>query len=307
MEQLQGKSTAYGYLLVGISSLGFGTLGLWAKWGYQAGFTPLTLLVLRFGIACILLWFMVLLRHRHFPWPGKKATVALVVRGGVLYALTAGSMFKALALLPAGLASMLFYLHPVITTLLAAKIWHERSSRRQVAALVSAVVGTALLAGGAFSGDLSLPGIAFTLIAAIAYAGFTLNGQSTRHLGSPLVTCAYTTTGCFLSLALWTRPSWHWLISLTDRQWGIGLGVALLATVIGIMLFLAGVAIIGASQTAIVAALEPVSGVLFSLLFLRERLNVSQLAGIICILGSVTILTVRRPRAKGFQEQRVTG
>jgi len=292
MGQLRDKSSAYGFLLVAISSLGFGTLGLWAKWGYQAGFTPLPLLVLRFGIATGLLWLLVLLRYRRIPWPGSKGAITLVVQGGALYALTAGSMFQALSLLPAGLASMLFYLHPVITTLLAARLWHERTSHRQVTALVTAVLGTALLAGGAYSGNLSVPGIAFTLIAAVAYSGFTLNGQFTRHLGHPLVTCAYTTTGCFLSLVLWTRPSWQWLSNLSGRQWGIGFGVALLATVIGIMLFLAGVAIIGASQTAIVAALEPVSGVSFSLLFLGERLNASQLVGIVCILGSVLILTI---------------
>ncbi len=298
VEQLQQKSINYGYLMVTISSLGFGTLGLWAKWGYQAGFTPLSLLVIRFGIASGLLWLLVLHRYRRIPWPGKRGAVQLVVHGGVLYALTAGCMFQGLKLLPAGLASMLFYLHPVSTTLLAALLWHEHTSQRQLIALAAAVLGTALLAGGAFSGSLSFSGVAFVLIAAMTYSGFTLNGQRTKQLGSPLVTCAYTTTGCFLSLLLWTRPNLAWFLQLSAKQWGIGFGVASLGTVIGIMLFLSGVAIIGASQTATIAALEPLSGVLFSLLFLGEHLSGTQLLGIISILGSVAILTVRRPRAK---------
>jgi len=295
---LQQKSIGYGYLMVTISSLGFGTLGLWAKWGYQAGFTPLTLLVVRFGLASVLLWLLVLQRYRRIPWPGKRGAIQLLVHGGVLYALTAGCMFQGLKLLPAGLASMLFYLHPVSTTLLAALLWHERTNRKQLVALIAAVLGTALLAGGAFSGSLSFGGVAFVLVAAMTYSGFTLNGQLTKHLGSPLVTCAYTTTGCFLGLLLWTRPNLAWFLQLNAQQWGIGLGVASLGTVIGIMLFLSGVAIIGASQTAIIAALEPLSGVLFSLLFLGEQLSGTQLLGIVSILGSVAILTVRVPRAR---------
>lgn len=295
---MQNKSSTYGYLMVTISSLGFGTLGLWAKWGYQAGFTPLTLLVIRFGIASGMLWLLVLQHYRRIPWPGTRGAVQLLVGGGVLYALTAGCMFQGLKLLPAGLASMLFYLHPVSTTLLAAALWRERTSQRQLAALVAAVLGTALLAGGAVSGSLSLGGVAAVLIAALTYSGFTLNGQLTKELGSPLVACAYTTTGCFLSLLLWTRPSWQWLLDLSSRQWGIGFGVASLGTVIGIMLFLSGVAIIGASQTAIIAALEPLSGVLFSLLFLGERLSNTQLLGVGAILGSVLILTTGRPATR---------
>lgn len=287
-----------GYLLVAVSSLGFGTLGLWGKWGYQAGFTPLTLLVLRFAIASLLMWLIVLLRYRRIPWPGSKGVLALALQGGVGYGLTAACFFYGLQLLPAGLAAMLFYLHPVITTAIAASVWHERISRPQLLALLAAVSGSGLLAGGAFSGQLAPAGVMFMLLAAVAYSGFTLSGQATRHLGSPLVTCAYTTTACALSLALWTRPSWHWLVSLSGRQWGIGFGIAALATVVGIMLFLAGVNLIGASQTSIVAALEPASGVLFSLLWLGERLNAWQVLGMICVLGSVVILAVGQKTAE---------
>lgn len=281
-----------GYLLVVISSLGFGTAGLWAKWGYQAGFTPDRLLVLRFGIASVLMWLLVLIRYRQLPWPGTKGAIALLMQGGVGYALTAACLFQAFRLLPVGLAIMLFYLHPVVTTVLATWFWRERTSKAQILALVSAVTGTALLAGGAFSGNLSLLGVAFALLASVAYSGFTLAGQATKHLGSPLVTCAYTITACFGSLAFWSHPSWQWLVTLSGRQWGIGLGVALLCTVVAILLYLAGVSIIGASQTSIVAALEPASGVVFSMLFLGERLGPWQVIGIACILGSVTILTL---------------
>lgn len=300
------QSRLTGYLLVVISSLGFGTAGVWAKWGYQAGFTPDRLLALRFGIASVLMWLIVFVRYRKLPWPGTKGAISLILQGSVAYALTAACLFQAFRLLPAGLAVMLFYLHPVVTTVLATWLFKEHTSKAQIVALVTAVTGTGLLAGGAFSGNLSLLGVAFALLASLAYSGFTLAGQATKHLGSPLVTCAYTITACFGSLAIWAHPSWHWLVTLSGRQWGIGFGVALLCTVVAILLFLAGVSIIGASQTAIVAALEPASGVLFSMLFLGERLDPWQVMGIACILGSVTILTLgHKPTPAAIQRPEI--
>lgn len=297
---MENKNMAYGYLLVAISSVGFGTLGLWGKWGYRAGLTPESLLILRFGIASLSLWAVLLFKHRGFSWPGKRAAAAFVLQGAVFYALTALCFFQALNLLPAGLASMLFYLHPVITTIAAACIWREPIGRSQVLALVVALTGTALLAGEAFSGQLSLPGILLTLLAAAAYSGFALMGQSTGHLAAPLVSCTYSTTACFFSLLIWSRLSLPWLVSLTWPQWLIGFGVAQTATVVSILFFLSGVAIIGASKTAVVAALEPASAVIFSLLLLGEQITFKQGLGVMAILGSICILFLLGRREKAI-------
>ncbi len=285
------QSKLQGYIMVVISSLAFGTLGLWAKWGYAFGFTPLSLLVVRFGVASLCLWLAVVAKHRDLAWPGIKPALALALQGGLGYALTAGCFFLSLQHLPAGLASMLFYLHPVITSSLTPVLFAEQPEKEQKLSLGAAVLGSILLAGGALTGNVSWIGVMFALFAAVAYSGFTLAGQMTSKSASPLVATTYTSTACFLALTLWTRPSMAWLATLTPQMWLIGLGVALVATVLAILLYLAGIQQIGASRTAVISALEPATGVLLSVLLLGEMLSIGQIMGIICILGAVLLLT----------------
>lgn len=289
--------------MVIVSSLAFGTLGLWAKWGYALGFTPPSLLVVRFGLASLCLWLAVLAAERRFPWPGTRPAVALTLQGGLGYAMTAGFFFLSLQRLPAGLACMLFYLHPVITSSLSPLLFAERPEKEQKLALGAAFLGSLLLTGGALTGDISLVGVAFALIAAAAYSGFTLAGQFTAGVASPLVATAYTSTACFLTMVLWTRPSMAWLATLTPSMWLVGLGVALIATVLGILFYLAGIHEIGASRTAVVSALEPATGVILAVLLLGEKLTFSQVLGVACILGAVMLLTVGPLRKKGILKE----
>ena len=53
-----------GFLLVLISSIGFGTLGLWGKMAYQLGMTPLEVLFLRYALAAVILWIVALMHYR---------------------------------------------------------------------------------------------------------------------------------------------------------------------------------------------------------------------------------------------------
>lgn len=59
-----------------------------------------------------------LISYRELPWLGAKQASIMFLQGGLGYGLTAACFFLALERLPAGMASMLFYLHPLITAAL---------------------------------------------------------------------------------------------------------------------------------------------------------------------------------------------
>lgn len=293
---MQPKTASY--LIVAISAVCFGTISLWAKWGYALGLDPLGLLVLRFGIASLLLWGAVLVSYRKLPWLGIRQTLFLSLQGGLGYGFTAGFFFLALENLPAGMASMLFYLHPLLTAAFTPVLFKQSIGKRTQVALAIAVVGSAFLASGALQGKLSWLGVVYALLAAVAYSGFTLAGQFTTRDTSPLLVTAYTTTACFVAISLWVRPSVTWVASLTWPMWLVGSGLALVATFLGILLYLAGIQHIGASQASIVSALEPATGVLLSVLVLNETLGFAQCIGIGLILLGAISLAFGRAEAK---------
>lgn len=296
-------SKTTGYSMVAISAVCFGTISLWAKWGYALGLDPLGLLVLRFGIASLLLWGAVLLSYGKLPWLGAKQVLFLSLQGGLGYGFTAGFFFMALENLPAGMASMLFYLHPLLTAALTPVLFKQSIAKRTQVALAIALVGSAFLASGALQGELSWQGITYALMAAIAYAGFTLAGQFTTRDTSPLLVTAYTTTACFATITLWVRPSLGWLASLTLPMWLTASGLAVIATVLGILLYLAGIQHIGASQASIVSALEPATGVLLSVFVLNETLGLAQCIGVGLILLGAISLAFNRSKANTSSPQ----
>lgn len=293
------RETAHrGCLLVLISSLGYGTLGLWGKFGYRLGFTPLSLQSVRFAIAALFLWLLVLATEKRLAVP--RGWWQLWLQGGLGMAPTALCFFYALHYLPVGLASILFYLHPLFTNLAAIWVFGEAFTSRNAAALTLAIGGAALLANAATGQAVHPAGIAFALGGALAYSLFSLAGQSTSGLASPLVRTAHITLACAVSINLLAGTSWSALTSLTPAMWGIAAGLALVATVMGMLLYLWGITYIGATRAAIVAAAEPLSGVLLAALVLGERLTGLQTMGALLVVGA--ILCLQRPAKRGDKQ-----
>src|ERR1700737_4058113 len=77
------RAAGRGVILVAVSAVGFGTLGIFGKLAARAGLTLPTLLALRFGLAAVLLFAVVAARgNLRVPAPRRVAAVALM---GVLY------------------------------------------------------------------------------------------------------------------------------------------------------------------------------------------------------------------------------
>lgn len=284
-------TTQLGYLAVIFSSACFGFLGYFGKVGYQLGYTPLTLQIARFLLAALMLWMVALPRGLARYRVGRRELISLAAQG-VGYAMTALGYFSALRYLPASLVAIIFYIHPVITTLAAAGIFGEKITRAKIIALLLALVGTTLVSDprALLSGSLSLVGLAWVLVSSCSYSTFTILGQKTTAGRDPLMVTTYSMTFCGLFLALFHPPLYMINGSLTLLMWGIALGISFICSVLAILFYVVGVSIIGASRTSIVAAAEPLSGLIVSALLLGERLGGWQWLGMALILLAVGAL-----------------
>lgn len=280
-----------GYLAVIFSSACFGFLGYFGKVGYQLGYTPLTLQIARFLLAALMLWVVALPRGLARYRVGRRELISLAAQG-VGYAMTALGYFSALRYLPASLVAIIFYIHPVITTLAAAGIFGEKITRAKIIALLLALVGTTLVSDprALLSGSLSLVGLAWVLVSSCSYSTFTILGQKTTAGRDPLMVTTYSMTFCGLFLALFHPPLYMINGSLTLPMWGIALGISFICSVLAILFYVVGVSIIGASRTSIVAAAEPLSGLIVSAILLGERLGGWQWLGMAMILLAVGAL-----------------
>jgi drug/metabolite transporter (DMT)-like permease len=258
---------------------------VFARGAYAAGADPTTLLLLRFSIAGALLWVMVLVRQSLLP--GGRTLMWLALMGGIGYVGQSLAYFTALTMASAALLSLLLYLYPILVALLAAVVFKVPLTRTRQVALLVAVFGATLTVGPVGGGNLL--GIALGVSAALIYACYILAATRVTRGVDPLAASAVITTSAalvFLGLAV-VRGS---ALPMTGLGWTAVVGIAVVSTVVAILAFLGGLALIGPTDAATVSTLEPVVSLLLAVAVLGETLAPLQLVGGACILAAVVRL-----------------
>jgi drug/metabolite transporter (DMT)-like permease len=213
--------------------------------------------------------------------------------GLTIYGLETGLFFASLERIDASLASLLMCSYPALVVAGAVLLRRERASRRRAAALAVALVGVALVLAGGVGGAVDPVGIGLALGAAIAYAAYVL--VSDRLLGTtePLVLATMLCAGAAAAFALAGAVTGSLESPRPSTLVVVG-AIALVATVLPIAAFLAGVHRIGPSRATILGTVEPPVTIALSALVFGERLEPVQLLGAALVVSAIVILQLRR-------------
>lgn len=286
-----------GIALVLLSAAAFGTLAILGRYAYAAGLDALTILFLRFSLAAVLMGAWVFLKERAaLPRGGNLAR--LVGMGAIGYVGQAFSYLTALNFASAGLVALLLYLYPAFVAALSALVLRERLSRVKLLALGLALAGTALTVGPA--GGQWLGGV-LAISAAAIYSVYILVGEhvlKTVSVGQSS-TIIFASAGLMSGLLMLINGP-HW--PATAAGWAAILGIVLVATILPVATFLAGLERIGPTNAAMLSTLEPVVTVLLAAWLLGETPPAIALLGGGLILAAVLLLTnseLRRAPARG--------
>lgn len=281
-----------GYLLVLVSALLLGTLGVFAKLFYDAGGEPLTLLVLRFAAGGPLLVLIALARREQ--WPPRRR-IALGASLGALQLGGAYALFEGFARAPVGLVVLVFFCYPLIVAVGAAFLFGEELGPRRAAVLALGTAGVALTVGVPESANAT--GIVLGLLAGICVAGLVLSARALTTTGgiAPLVLCGLMFTSPLVVLLPVTATRGIDL-DLGGEAWLWAAGAVVVSVVIPIALFYTGVQIAGAGASSILGVGEPLAGVLLAYAVLDESLTGVQLLGGLLIFAAVVVLSLQAIR-----------
>jgi len=274
-----------GILLIAISAASFGTLAIFGRLLYADGLDTFTMLFLRFSFAAITMASILLLRKE--PLPRGKVLLQLIGMGALGYVGQSFSFLSAIKYASAGLVALLLYLYPMFVFILSVIILREKVTWVKIVALVLALIGTALTvdpAGG------QLIGILLAICAALVYSVYIIVGTNVmKHVSaiqSSLV--IFASAGAVYGILMGVNGV-H--LPTTNSGWlGIA-GIVLVATVIPVTTFLAGLERIGPTNASMLSTLEPVVTVLLAGLIFGERLETITVLGGILILVAVILLT----------------
>ncbi len=279
------------YLL--ISAASFGSLVVLIKGAVAAGLNAETALALRFTLAALIWWAILLLRRQRFRVDVRQAARAGGL-GAFFYATNALCYYWGTARVSGTIAALAVAAVPVVVAVLAWFLLRERLGRTGWLALALAVVGGIMLAGGP-GGRTDVVGLLLLGGAIVLYSLYIVLSTPLSRTLAPSVTTAYVITGAAAFYWLWGGLTGRINLQFAPDGWAIIVAMALIPTVLAIYALLVGTGAVGPSRASIVGSLEPLVGVMLSVLFLGERPGLLQIGG-----GGLVILAallVRRERA----------
>jgi drug/metabolite transporter (DMT)-like permease len=286
-----------GTLLCLGSGAAFGAMAVFGKLAYDGGATVGTLLAVRFVLAAILFWILVLAAggaREVRALRGRDVGVGLALGAGG-YAIQAGCYFTALERIDASLLSLLLYTFPAMVAVAAVALGRERLDGRRLAALGLASGGLALVVAGAGTGALDPLGTALGLGAAVVYSTYILVSESVVERVRPSVLSALVCSGAAISLTAGSaflgelRPD-----ELTLAGWGWLACLAVVSTVAAVSLLFAGLRRVGPTTASILSTVEPVVTVVLAYLVFGELLGIVQILGGVLVIAAVLALAGAR-------------
>ncbi|MBI1855466.1 MAG: EamA family transporter [Chloroflexi bacterium] len=274
-----------GILLIAVSAASFGTLAIFSRYAYADGMDTFTILFLRFTISALLMGSLLFIRHESLP--RGRTLWQLVGMGALGYVGQSFSYLTAIQFASAGLVALLLYLYPAFVAILSAIFLKEKITRLKIIALTLATLGAALTAspeGGKWQG------VILAISAAAIYSVYIIVGTGVMKQVSAVQssTVIFASAGLVYGAATAVSGT-HF--PQTGAGWGALGSVVIVATVIPVVTFLAGLKLIGPTNASMLSTFEPVVTVSLAAWLFGESLKPAILIGGGMILIAVILLT----------------
>lgn len=277
-----------GRLIVLVGACLLATNGVFSVTYFDHGGDSTSLVFLRFAAAGAGFWLLAFAR-RAWRFPPRLIPAAVVM--GALQLGTAWGLIKGFDVAPVSLVVLIFYVYPLLATLLAVPVLREPLTLGRLLLLGLGIGGVALTVGA--PGSVSLAGVGLGLLAAMCVA---VNIVASRYF-----MLRESISAVDLLPLVWLPPAILMTAIVIGKGssfpgdatgWLGGGGVVLLGTFLGLLMFYTGVRMIGASNTSLLATVEPFVAVLLAFAFLDETLTAGQLLGGAMILAAVVLLSL---------------
>ena len=286
-----------------VLSLIWGSTWIFIKLGLR-DLPPVTFAGLRFLVACLVLWGVVLVRRVVMP---REARIWLLLAGTgiVSISLNYGLIFWGEMRITSGLAAVLQSTIPVFGIVIAHHyLPTERISLRKLAGIGLGFVGVSLIFYDQMwiDGRTGFEGSVALIFSSICVAwGNVLVKSKLPHLDPALLAAGQMLFGFPPLLLL----GWWWEGSPFELHWStlslVSLGyLALVGSALAFLLYYWLVARIEVTKTMLISLVTPVVALIIGALAIGERITWSILVGSLTILAGIsTIVYTARPRKAG--------
>lgn len=272
------------YLTYFLALLLFGSNGVVSSYISLNSYEIVFLRSLFGNFLLIIIFFLI--RHRITAYKHKK-DVLFIALSGVSMAADWLLLFEAYAQIGVSLGMLINYCGPAIVVALSPLLFKESLTRKKQLALIAALVGVFLISGQTISSN-STWGLICAILSAGAYASmviFNKMAKQVQGMENSLLQLFFT----FITVAIFVWIKQGFRIEIVAGDWFPILWLGLVNTGAGCYFYFSSIGRLPAQAVAICGYMEPLSAVVFSAIFLHERMLPLQILGAIFIIGGALI------------------
>lgn len=294
----------FGLISGAVAAAAYGLNPLFARPLYGFGLSPAMVLFYRFTIAAVMLIPLLIIKRYSFALTRSEFFASVL--GGALMVGSSLCLYSSFNYMDVGLAMTLLFLYPVIVAVVMIIFYREKPSWGIVGSIVLAMSGlccvTLLGKGGSGSVHITWTGVVLAVCSALSYAMYivAVRKSAMSHLPCEKLTFYTVLLGApFFLLFLHGGMDLHCPVEL--NAWLLLLGVAFFPTIIALAFMAVSIDKVGATPTAILGVLEPLTGLLVGIVMYGEKLTVCSSIGIVLIFSAVLLVILsdrKKPAAQ---------
>jgi len=249
--------------------------------------------LLRTLIGGILLTVLVSLRGG-FDRSALRAEALPLLLGGTALGFNWVALFESYRLLNVSLATLIYYVGPMLILLFSPMLFQEKLNGRKTLALCIVAVGLICISGSIAFGGMNTVGLITALISALLYASLIVFNKKISRTGG-MQTAAVELDIAFVVVFIYvllTSGLPHPILS--DLPY-IGV-LGLINTGLAYLLYFSGLQKLPGQSVALISYVDPVSALIFSSLLLHETMTSLQVFGAVLIIGGAMLGEIKNRR-----------
>ena len=294
MNKTLANKKVFGTISGILAAIFYGTNPLGALKLYAEGMNTNSVLFCRFGMAWIIISIILILKKENLKV--TKREFGTLTALGLLFIVSSMTLYFSFKYIAAGVASTLLFTYPIMTAVIMALLFREKVTLKTVAAIVLSLVGVLLLYWSDAGGTLNTLGVVLVLVSALAYAIYIIVVNRCPLEMSSFKINFYVVGYCTIGMAVFA-----WLTGAplqlphNATSWFYSIWLAVVPATLSLVLMVYASKYVGATSTAILGALEPLTAVLIGIFVFNESFGLRLAIGIVLILSAV-IITAYSPK-----------
>ena len=277
------------YLKYIFALLLFGSNGIVASLIHLSSYEIVLLRTLIGSLLLIAIFFIA--REKLTFYKYKTQSIFLAV-SGIAMGTSWIFLYEAYDEIGVSLASLAYYCGPVIVMILSPFLFGEKLTRIKVCSFLVVLVGIFLVNGTAFENGVSVWGLACGLLSAVCYSLMVMFNKKAKDI-TGLENSMLQLFVAFLTVAIFVGIKQGYRMEIDTQSIIPILVLGLLNTGIGCYFYFSSIGKLPVQTVAICGYLEPLSAVLFSVIFLKETMLPIQIIGAVLIIGGAILGEIR--------------